>query len=104
MRNRQDNAIRRDYNRHAERNLSCQTIKVVWKGEVVSQVETQRHQNEDRLFPLIKGGFRGLSFFLVDRRLQPPWSPFAKGENQLSPRTFHEIQLMRQPGFLATPK
>ena len=56
----------------------------------------QRHQNEDRLFPLIKGGFRGLSFFLVNRRLQPPGSPFAKGENQFTPHAFHEIQLLGQ--------
>jgi hypothetical protein len=40
--------------------------------EVIPQVGMQNCQNEDRLFPLIKEGFRGLSFFLVDRRLQPP--------------------------------
>jgi hypothetical protein len=67
------------------------------RPEVIPQVGMQNCQNEDRLFPLIKEGFRGLSLFLVDRRLQPPWSPFAKGENQFTTRAIHEIQFVGQP-------
>jgi hypothetical protein len=75
------------------------------KGEVVPKVGLLRHQKEDRLFPLIKGGFRGLSFFLVDRHLQPPWSPFTKGEKTTQPSRFRRNQTCgTTSGFLTPPR